>query len=163
MKTIFRSALLAGCLAVLPAGQTLAACGVGTTLWGSPESFGKKVLAFTTNVWTFKGISTTSEISGCTEEDNIFKRADSGARVRHFASENLDHLAVGMARGSGEHLDAFAHVIQVEEQDLAAFSRLTHDNFMELFPHDYTTSGEMLEVLGRLMKRHDTLATYVRS
>ncbi len=163
MKTIFRSALLAGCLAVLPAGQTLAACGVGTTLWGSPESFGKKVLAFTTNVWTFKGISTTSEISGCTEEDNIFKRADSGARVRHFARENLDHLAVGMARGSGEHLDAFAHVIQIEEQDLKAFRRLTHDHFTELFPHNYATSGEMLEVLGRLMKRHDTLATYVRS
>jgi hypothetical protein len=147
----------------VPAAQALAGCGVGTTIWEGRDTVPAKVLAFTTDVFTFKGISTTFEIGGCTEKNNIFKKVASDARVRHFASQNLDHLAMDMARGSGEHLDAFAHVIQLAGQDLAAFRRLTHDRFEELFPHDSTTSGEMLEVLGRLMKEHEALAAFVRS
>jgi hypothetical protein len=163
VKTAIRLLLLAGSLALWPSAQALAACGVGTTIWEGNDSTGAKVLAFTTNVWTLKGISTTFEIAGCTEQDNIFKRASSDAKIRHFAGKNLDHLAADMARGSGEHLDAFAHVIELEERDLEAFRRLTHDRFEDLFARDHTTSDEMLEVLGRLMAEHETLAVYVES
>ena len=163
MKNFFRIALLTGCIVFLHTGQAFAACGVGTSIWEGKDSFGAKVAAFTTNVWTFKGISTTFEISGCDEGDSIFKSDASDLKVRHFADKNLDHLFVDMARGGGEHLGAFAHVIQLEKRDLTAFQQLTHDHFEELFPHDYTTSGEMLEVLGRLMEEDETLAAYVRS
>ncbi|MBW2396376.1 MAG: DUF3015 family protein [Deltaproteobacteria bacterium] len=163
MKNIFRSALLASCIALAPAGQALAACGVGTTLWEGSNSFGAKLAAFTTDFWTLKGISTTFEIAGCTERDSIFKSNASIARVHHFASENLDHLAMDMSRGSGEHLDTFAHLIEIEERDFASFRQLTQDHFEALFPHDYTTSGEMVETLGQLMMEHETLVAYVTS
>lgn len=159
MKNIFRFALLS-CV-VLHTGPAFAACGVGTTLWEGSDSFVAKLAAFTTNVWTFKSLSTTFNSSGCTEEDGLFGAAD--ARVENFARANLDHLSVDMARGAGEHLGAFAHVIELEAQDLAAFHLLTHDHFEELFPHDHTTSDEMLEVLAQLMAEHASLVRYVRS
>ena len=163
MKTVFKTALLVGCILVVPAGQAIAACGLGSTIWEGNDSFGAKVVAFTTNWFTFKAFSTTFEVSGCTEKDSIFKSDASDAKVRHFASKNLDHLAADMARGSGEHLDAFAHLIQLEDRDLAEFRQLTQDHFAELFPHDATTSGEMLDALGRLMAEDEALTAYVRS
>lgn len=161
MKNLVRSALLAACIFFLYTGPAVAACGVGTTLWEGSDSFMAKVAAFTTNVWTFKSLSTTFNSSGCTEEDGLFGAVD--ARVEDFARANLDHLSIDMARGTGEHLGAFAHVIELEERDLAAFRLLTHDHFEELFPHDHTTSSEMLEALAKLMAEHEGLAGYVRS
>ena len=162
MKILLRSVLLTTALALIPSGQALAACGIGSAIWEGHDSFGAKALAFTTNILTHKSISTTFEISGCTEKDNIFKRA-SNDEIRYYAGKNLDHLAAEMARGSGEYLEAFAHVMDLEEQDLAAFCRLAQDHFAEFFPHDRTTSDEMLEALGRRMREHRALAIYVES
>lgn len=161
MKYLFRTLLLATCVVLAHTGPAFAACGVGTTIWEGNDAFLAKVAAFTTNVWTFKSLSTTFNSSGCTEEDGLFGAAD--AKVENFASANLDHLSVDMARGVGEHLGAFAHVIELEERHVAAFRLLTHDHFEELFPHDHTTSGEMLEVLAQLMAEHEALVGYVRS
>jgi hypothetical protein len=161
VKTFAISIVLGGLLALAPAGSALAACGAGTTIWEGKWGFTGKVLAFTTNVWTFKGISTTSEISGCTEEDNIFKRA-SNEKLRYYASQNLDHLASDFARGQGEHLDAFAHLIQLRVADRDEFRALAQNNFELLFPHDYVTAGEMLDHLKQLMMDNDALASYVQ-
>jgi hypothetical protein len=162
VKTIVKSILLGAFLALAPASLALAACGVGSTIWEGNTSTGAKVLAFTTNVWTFKGISTTFEIAGCTEKDNLFKRASS-AKLRYYASQNLDHLAVDMARGHGEHLGVVAHLIQLREEDHPEFRALVQDNFESLFPHDYVTADEMLGTLGRLMSENDALSGYVQS
>jgi hypothetical protein len=137
----------------------MAACGFGTKIWGN-NSLSAKILAFTTNVWTFKGISTTSEISGCGEEDNIFKKIAS-AELRYYASQNLDHLAADFARGRGEHLDAVAHLIEIRAEDRENFQALAQNHFESLFPHDDVTAGEMLEQLSRLMSENDALASYV--
>ena len=69
-------------------------------------------------------------------------------------------LAMDMARGHGEHLDVLAQLI-VREEDRAAFRSLAQDNFEELFPHDHTTTGEMLGALGRLMAGSSVFAHYV--
>jgi hypothetical protein len=160
MKLFFRSVLVATFLVFAQTGPALAACGVGTTLWEGNDAFLAKVAAFTTNVWTFKALSTTFNSSGCTEDDGLFGAVN--ARIEKFASANLDHLSVDMARGSGEHLGAFAHVIELEKRDLPAFRLLTHDHFEELFPADDTTSVEMLEVLANLMAENKALMGYVR-
>jgi hypothetical protein len=162
VKTIVSSVVLGGFLALASASSALAACGVGTTIWNGKAGTGGKVLAFTTNVWTFKGISTTFEFSGCTEKDNIFKKA-SKAKLRYFANQNLDHLAVDMARGHGEHLDVIAHLIQLRPGDYAEFRAFAQDNFESLFSHDYVTADEMLGTLSRLMRENDALSDYVQS
>ncbi len=161
MKNVSSSVVLAACVVLAYTGPAFAACGVGTTIWEGNDSFLAKAAASTTNVWTFKALSTTFNSSGCTEDDGLFGASD--AKIESFASANLDHLSVDMARGAGEHLGAFAHVIELEERDLAAFRLLTHDHFEELFPRDHTTSREMLEVLAQLMAEHEALAGYVRS
>ncbi len=161
MKTFVTAIVLGAILALAPAGSAIAACGVGTTIWEDNEGTGAKILAFTTNVWTFKGISTTSEISGCGEEDNLFKKASS-AKLRHYANQNLDHLASDFARGQGEHLDAIAHLIQLRAADRDEFRALAQDNFESLFPHDHVNAGEMLSRLRQLMIENDTLAIYAQ-
>ncbi len=160
LKNLMGTIVLGGFLALAPAGTAIAACGFGTALWEGNEGVGAKILAFTTNYLTFKGISTTSEISGCGEEDNLFKKISS-AKLRYYASQNLDHLAADFARGRGEHLDAVAHLIQIRAEDRQDFQALAQNHFETLFPHDHVTAGEMLEHLSQLMTENDALATYV--
>jgi hypothetical protein len=160
LKNLVKTIVLGSFLALAPAGTAIAACGFGTALWEGNDGTGAKILAFTTNVWTFKGISTTSEISGCGEEDNLFKKISS-AEIRYYASQNLDHLAADFARGRGEHLDAVAHLIQIRSEDREDFQTLAQNHFESLFPHDRVTAGEMLEQLSRLMTENDALASYV--
>ena len=159
MKNLIRVMVLGSFLVVAHADSATAACGFGTKIWGN-EGLGRKIIAFTTNFWTFKGISTTSEISGCGEEDNLFKKISS-AKLRYYASQNLDHLAADFARGQGEHLDAIAHLIQIRVEDRQDFQALAQNHFEFLFPHDHVTAGEMLEQLSQLMTENDALASYV--
>jgi hypothetical protein len=138
----------------------MAACGIGTSIWEGNDGLGAKLLAFTTNFWTMKSLSTTFEISGCGEEDNLFKKVSSG-QLRYYASQNLDHLAVDFARGRGEYLDAVTHLIQIRVEDRENFQALAQNHFESLFPHDHVTAGEMLEQLSRLMADNEALAGYV--
>jgi hypothetical protein len=162
MKRFAISIALGGFLALAPAVSALAACGIGSSIWEGNDGTGAKILAFTTNFWTMKGLSTTSEISGCGPENNIFKKVSS-AKLHYYASQNLDHLASDFARGRGEHLDAIAHLIQVHASDREAFRALAQNGFESLFPHDHVTAGEMLVHLKQLMIQDDTLAGYVQS
>jgi hypothetical protein len=163
MKRLLTLVALFTGLTLAPAGATLAACGVGTTIWEGNDGVAATVLAFTTNVWTFKGLSTTFESSGCTEEDNFFASASANEKIRVFASQNLDHLAYEMARGHGEHLDAFAHLIEVRSEHLASLRSLAQQRFELLFPHEEVTAGEMLRALATLMAEVEALSVYVNS
>jgi hypothetical protein len=138
----------------------MAACGIGSSIWEGNDGLGAKLLAFTTNVWTMKALSTTSEISGCGEENNLFKKVSS-AQLRYYASQNLDHLAADFARGRGEYLDAVTHLIQIRVEDRENFQALAQNHFESLFPHDHVTAGEMLEQLSQLMADNEALAGYV--
>jgi hypothetical protein len=152
---------LAGLLLVLTyatVGSALAACGIGSTIWEGHDSTAARAAALTTNVFTFYGISTTFEIAGCTEKDNIFKRAK---RATQYARNNLDHLAEEMARGEGEHLDAFAHLLDLEETDRAEFKALSQANFERLFPRDDVTADEFLAELADRMAESPTLLRYL--
>jgi hypothetical protein len=135
-------------------------CGIGDRVFPDKTLTRQKLGALTTNVWTFKGISTTFEVAGCTENDNIFKRA-SNERVRHYADYNLDHLALDMARGEGEYLEALAHLIEIEADHRAAFRKLTQEYFTTLFAHDDVTSDEMLGALQVIMSEDEDLSAYV--
>ena len=160
VKKLLNIIVLGGILAFAPFSTSFAACGFGTKIWGENGSTGKKIIAFTTNVLTYKSISTTFEIFGCTEEDNWFKTV-SNEKVRYYASQNLDHLAAQCARGQGEHLDAIAYLIQIRDEDLERFHALAQANFESLFPHDEITADEMLDNLRQLMIEDKKFSSYV--
>ena len=138
-----------------------AACGIGSTIWEGNNGTLPWLAALTTDIFTFKGISTTFEIAGCTEKDNIFKRAES-EKVRHYASNNLDRLAVDIARGQGEHLHAFTHLLRIVEKDQGEFTTLAQHHFDVLFAHDSVTADEFLTTLFHLLAEHETLSCYVQ-
>ena len=152
MKTISRTFAMVLLLALVRVGVARAACGIGNKIWEGHEGALPWLAASTTNVWTMKAISTTFEIAGCKEEDNLFKR---------FASANFDHLAVEMARGEGEHLDVFAQLLQVREEDHAYFREFTQKHVPTLFSHDDVTVDEMLSMLDCLMAEDERLSDYV--
>ena len=160
MKTL-RTILLSSILALTFAGSAQAGeCGIGSKLWAGSSSTGAKIMASITNIWTLKGISTTFEILGCTAADNWFKKG-AGA-VTQFTGENFDHLAEDMSRGRGEHLDALASMIAIDEAHRPEFRILAKKHFEELFPNDEVTVGEMLEVLANLMAARAPLSIYVK-
>jgi hypothetical protein len=161
-KIVVRTFVLALAFGLAPTGIARAACGIGSTIWEGYDGTGPWLLALTTDIFTFKGISTTFEIAGCTEKNNIFKKVAS-AEVRHYASSNFDRLAEDMARGQGEHLEAFAHLSQIGEEDRAAFTALAQENFEVLIAHDNVTVAEFLTTLFDLMAEHKTLSRYVQS
>jgi hypothetical protein len=162
MYRILIVVVAAATIALGPIVASAKQCGIGDRVFPSKETNVQKLGALTTNFWTFKGISTTFEIAGCTESDNIFKKA-STERIRHYAGNNLDHLAVDMARGDGEYLEALAYLIEIDAEDRAPFRALTRARFETLFAHDRVTSDEMLEALRDIMSEHEDLSEYVRS
>ncbi len=144
------------------ASASQAACGIGSNIWEGDDRTIAKVAASLTNFWTAKGISTTFGLAGCTEDDNLLKQA-SNERLRHFASRNLDHLAIEMARGEGENLDAFAHLLSVRPQDRAHFRSFVQRNLADLLTHDHVSSDELLANLNRLMAQDNELSDYASS
>ena len=160
MKARFLSAGFAVVLTFTMVGAARGACGVGTKIWEGNDGTLAKIAAFTTNFFTFYGISTTFEIAGCGPSDNIFRRAAS-EKVHDYASNNLDHLASDMARGQGEHLDALATLLQLDEGDRAEFGAFSQANLEHLLPRDDVTADEFLIELGHRMAENTTLARYV--
>jgi hypothetical protein len=71
-------------------------------------------------------------------------KASDAQNVKRFASVNLDRLREDMARGNGEHLTAFAHLLGVRENQQTEFFAVTKQNYPILFGTEPTTSDEML-------------------
>lgn len=159
MKRMARAITLGIVLGLAPAALAQATCGIGSQLWEGNSSAGAKVMASITNFWTGKAISTTFNIAGCTEADSWFTQA-SDAQVYGFANQNFDHLALEMARGRGEYLDALAGLIGIDDSDRGAFRTLTRTHFAELYPDDRITAPEMLQTLSSLMAGSEALSRY---
>ena len=72
------------------------------------------------------------------------EKSSDAQNVKRFASVNLDRLREDMARGSGEHLTAFAHLLGIRENHQAEFYAVTKRNYPVLFGSEPTTSDQML-------------------
>ena len=135
-------------------------CGLGTQLWEGEEGLVFKVIGATTN-GTFgnQTFGITTGTLGCKQSGVI--TAD--ARVQMFARANIDALARDMARGNGETLDSFAHLMSIPDQDKAHFFRFTQAHFADIFAGENVTAGDMIGSLNSLMKQDATLSAYVRA
>jgi len=109
----------------------LSACAVTTrSLEGSTETFQNT---------TDASSEFTSSTSPRDEEKN------SGAQdVKRFAAANIDRLKEDMARGNGEHLAAFSHLLGIKGVHQPEFFAFTKENYTTLFSSEPTTSDEMV-------------------
>ena len=147
------SALALGALLTLGLGASPAladndvGCGIGTQFMEGKEGLVSHVLASCTNAYTLQSVSLTFNLFGCDSTGKV--TAD--AELRKFAAANLDQLARDMARGEGESLAAFAHLLQVPADQQGAFGAFTQSHFVDLFPNDGVTSNEMIDAFYRLL------------
>jgi hypothetical protein len=156
--------LLVVCIALLPAGVSLAdpdiGCGPGTSVWQGSKGVVPKVLGSTTNMsFGFQTFGISFGTLGCHQGGTV--TAD--ARLRMFAGANLDRLAREMAVGEGEVLAAFAHLKGVADADRPAFYAFSKAHFAEIFSGDDVTEIEVLGSLDRLLASDSQLSVYAKS
>jgi hypothetical protein len=116
-------------------------CGLGTNLMEGRDGLVSHVLASCTNAYTLQSVSLTFNLFGCDSTGTVTV----DAQLRKFASANIDELSRDFARGDGETLDAFAHLLQVPADQRDAFGAFAQAHFVELFPHPEVDSNEMID------------------
>jgi hypothetical protein len=78
-------------------------------------------------------------------------------KVKAFAGANLERLREDMARGGGEYLTAFAHLLNIPEAHRAEFFALAQQKFNILFASVPTTTEAMLTRLEMELENYPSL------
>jgi hypothetical protein len=132
-------------------------CGLGKLAWAdfkNQKDIAPQVLMATTN-GTFGsntfGISTGT--SGCTNSGKVM----SEHKVTMFASLNFENLTQDMARGEGEHLASLATLLNIPQEQHAAFFAMTKERYHSLIESGETTSAAMLKALNDTLAQHPVL------
>lgn len=75
-------------------------------------------------------------------------------KIKAFAAVNIDRLKEDMARGNGEHLAAFSHLLGITETHQAEFFALTKQKYPILFSSEPTTPEDLLAKLNTELNDH---------
>lgn len=67
-----------------------------------------------------------------------------------YVAQNMDNLAIDIAKGEGEYVDTLAHLMEVE--DKAAFISKLNQNFNSIFTSEAITSEQVAENIRRVHK-----------
>ncbi|MFP4030555.1 MAG: DUF3015 family protein [Desulfococcaceae bacterium] len=117
-------------------------CGIGTMVFEGQDGLASQVLAATTNGifgnQTF-GISTGT--LGCDRPAAFVQNEE----VNRFVSENMDNLAVDIATGQGESLDALSEMIRVPSEKRTNFNAALQANFETIYPTPQVTHDHVVE------------------
>ena len=109
-------------------------CGLGGMALGNQTGFGFKILATCLN--NLSGNQTFGISSGtldCDPKSSIFSKMDS------YVADNMDALAIEIAQGEGETLDALAEIANVPADKKATFCASLQNNFAKIFPNEAVT------------------------
>ncbi len=134
MKKIIAGALLAAsstmAFAAGPAG-----CGLGTAVvFKNANAWHEHVLAATTNGTSGnQTFGMTSGTLGCEAANGPL------AGVQTFMDNNMDQLAMDVAKGQGETLAALAEIIGVEAADTTIFNSKLQASFDTMFSTEATS------------------------
>jgi len=80
----------------------------------------------------------------------------SNQKAKQFASVNLDRIREDAARGTGEHLAAFAYLLGVKEERQPEFFQAAHRKYPQLFAGSSTTADELVAQLSAEVAAHPT-------
>lgn len=76
--------------------------------------------------------------------------------INLFAAVNLDRLREDIARGNGEHLAAFAHLLGIKQTRQTEFFAFAKHNYPILFSSEPTTSEDLLARLNTELEADPT-------
>jgi hypothetical protein len=137
--------------------NNIGTCGWGSKLFDGQSGIAPQVLAVTTNGTSGnQTFGITSGTSGCTQDGAV----RSTWRTAMFIDGNKERLARDMSVGSGEALDSLAHLLGIEAQDRAAFSRVARENMQRIFPSENARTEEVVSALREVLGTDAQLARY---
>ncbi|MGJ8647324.1 MAG: DUF3015 domain-containing protein [Marinomonas colpomeniae] len=139
-------------------GHGPAGCGLGTEyVFQDADAWYEHVLAATTNGTSGnQTFGMTSGTLGCDDADG-----PAAGLVAVFMNENLEPLAVDMAKGEGETLNALAELMGVENADKALFNEQMKQNFDQVFATAETTPVTAYEGVIGVMSNNAELTKYL--
>ncbi|NRA24282.1 MAG: DUF3015 family protein [Oleispira sp.] len=134
MKKIIAGALLAASSTVTFAASP-AGCGLGTAVvFKDANEWHEHVLAATTNGTSGnQTFGMTSGTLGCEAANGPL------AGVQTFMDNNMDQLAMDVAKGQGETLAALAEIVGVEAADQTTFNAKLQASFDSMFSAEATS------------------------
>lgn len=157
MKKLVLSAVLAtasfSALANGPAG-----CGLGThVIFKNANEFHEHVLAATTNATSGnQTFGMTSGTLGCEAAGGPLTEG-----LAMFLNQNLETLAVDVAKGEGETLAALSDLMGIQAQDKATFNTALKANFDSVFTNEEVTSTTAYNGIVGVMSKQANLVKYL--
>ena len=117
-------------------------CGLGSIAWEGQNGLMSQTLAATTN-GTF-GTQTFGITSGTSNCEQV-KSFTSNEKVDTFVAENMDNLAMDIARGQGEYVNTLAILMEVPDAKKASFSSQLQAHFSDIYTSDKVTHSDVVQ------------------
>lgn len=130
MKKLLLTALLASVsVSSFAASHGPAGCGLGTAVvFQDANEWYEHVMAATTNGSASQTVAMTSGTWGCEDANGPL-----AGGIAMFLNDNLEPLAIDMAKGNGETLGALANLMGVKGADKAVFNEQMQAHFDTVF------------------------------
>lgn len=156
MKKLFAASLMA--VASSAAFANPAGCGLGTAVvFPDANEWHEFVLAATTNGTSGnQTFGMTSGTLGCEDAHGPLKLSVAQA----FINDNMDQLALDVARGEGETLAALGEVMGVEAADQSVFAAAMQSSFDRMFTAE-SDAASATRVMTEVMASNASLQKYV--
>jgi hypothetical protein len=112
--------------------QDSVGCGVGTMIFQNSNGLLWSLFALTTNTTTFNTVSMTFGLVNCPAGASV------RGRIATFIEFNKPELAVEIAQGKGDHLDALVEMYGVTASNRLAAIFALKSNQITIFSHQTT-------------------------
>ena len=140
--------VLAAFLVITFAGASFAApkenigCGLGYMAFKGKDGLLSQTAAATTN-----GTSSnqTFGITSGTLECEKYSTFTANEKLDRFVADNMDNLAVDIARGQGEYLSTLAVLLEVPEGERASFYAQLQTHFSDIYTAETVTHVDVIK------------------
>ncbi|MDY6905718.1 MAG: DUF3015 family protein [Thermodesulfobacteriota bacterium] len=124
-------------------------CGLGGMAIGEKEGVVWKLVGTFLN--GICGNQTFAMSSGTLDcgQDPIMAKYE---KMNVFVADNMDALAVDIARGEGESLDALAEIAEVSQAQRPVLYTAMQDNFDKIYPNAQVTNEDVVNEITRIMQ-----------
>lgn len=125
-------------------------CGIGSMVFEGKDGLIFQVLAVSTNgIFGNQTFGISSGTLGC-DRPSAFVRNEA---VERFVRENMDNLAVDIATGQGESLDALSEMIRVPTGKRDDFHAALQAHFETIYPTPQVTHDHVLDRISDIYAR----------
>jgi len=142
--------VLSGGLALAGTVRDNCGCGLGSMALGSETGVLSHMAAtFLNGISGNQTFGVTSGTLGCDQSTEI----TSNDEIQRFVSDNLDHLAMDMAMGHGDSLDALADLMQVIQAERVELYTKLQYNFDLIFTSENVSANDVVQHIADVLAK----------